>query len=300
MVKWLKLKIQVSVSTTQKSFFFKGKEIDTDRALWDRVQDDAKRKQQRQNEVLHCYLKKWIIEQFVERVNHRRSAWIVTVISLVVIIIHSNRWVHAFHSKRPKAFSLSLLNVLIFTALINAHSNYSLIEITVSYFIRNPLFESFQMGVHRLVSWCCLMRGGAFACWQDTLSSHWIHLQRMTRGLWRIKWWITLVQLISDAINVVFIHLSLHWIYLSSAICSENFYVTFFLLRFFFWALLAIVLLVQYKNTEQSIQTRLRVYSQASSSMTPCWFELNAAFPERKKMYRLIKNNPSQSLRMIQ
>lgn len=160
MVKWLKLKIQVSVSKTQKSFFFKGKEIDTDRALWDRVQDDAKRKQQRQNEVLHCYLKKWIIEQFVERVNRRRSAWIVTVISLVVIIIHSNRWVHAFHSKRPKAFSLSLLNVLIFTALINAHSNYSLIEITVSYFIRNPLFESFQMGVHRLVSWCCLMRGG--------------------------------------------------------------------------------------------------------------------------------------------
>lgn len=57
-----------------------------------------------------------------------------------------------FHSRRPKAFSLSLLNLLIFTALINAHSNYGLIEITVSYFIKNPLFESFQMGVHRLVS----------------------------------------------------------------------------------------------------------------------------------------------------
>lgn len=93
-------------------------------------------------------------------VNHQRSAWIVTVISLVVIIIHSNRWVHSFHSKRPKAFtlSLSLLTLLISTALINAHSNYSLMEITVSYFIRNPLFESFQMGVHRLDGWCCWMR----------------------------------------------------------------------------------------------------------------------------------------------
>lgn len=135
----------------------------------------------------------------VERGNHQRSAWTVTVISLEVIIIHSNRWVHSFHSKRPEAFlsvSPSLLILPIPTALINACSNYSLIEITVSYFIRNPLFDSFQMRVQILVSWCCLMRGRVRGVDRAHSGSRRIRLWRMTRDLRRIKWWITSVQLI--------------------------------------------------------------------------------------------------------
>lgn len=52
--------------------------------------------------------------------------------------------------------------------LINVRCNYrySLIKTSVSYFIRTHLFESFQMGVHRLVSW-----EGASASWWDTLGS---------------------------------------------------------------------------------------------------------------------------------
>lgn len=95
-----------------------------------------------------------------EWVNDQRSAWTVIVISLGVIIIHWNRWVHSFHSKRLEAFctfyTLSLTTRHISALLINACSNYSSIEMMVSYFIRNPLFESFQMRVHRLVSWCLM------------------------------------------------------------------------------------------------------------------------------------------------
>ena len=82
----------------------------------------------------------------------------------MVIIIHSNRWVHSFRSKGPNAFSLCAPHsLLISTAPINAASNYALIEITVSCIIRNPRFESFQMGEQGISQLMCFDEG---ACWR--------------------------------------------------------------------------------------------------------------------------------------
>lgn len=101
-----------------------------------------------------------ITAQFSEGVNHQKSARSVTVVpsDVWVIIVQSNRRICSFHSKMPKAFSLhSFCSFSQSKELINARGNYSLVEIRVSYFIRNHLFDSFQMRVHRVVKWCCLM-----------------------------------------------------------------------------------------------------------------------------------------------
>lgn len=70
----------------------------------------------------------------------------MAVIWLGEIIAHSD-----FSLKKAQSSQSLRLVLLISTALINARSNYSLIKTTVSYFIRNHPFESFQLGAHRLV-----------------------------------------------------------------------------------------------------------------------------------------------------
>lgn len=72
----------------------------------------------------------------------------MAVIWLRAIIARSD----LFCQKGPKLAASLCLALLISAALINARGNYRLIRTTVSSFIRNHPFESFQMGVHRLVS----------------------------------------------------------------------------------------------------------------------------------------------------
>lgn len=131
------------------------------RAKWDGAQNDAGAGTEWRFALLSekkSNIK--ITAQFSEGVNHQKSARSVTVVpsDVWVIIVQSNRRICSFHSKMPKAFSLhSFGSFSQSKELINARGNYSLVEIRVSYFIRNHLFDSFQMRVHRVVKWCCLM-----------------------------------------------------------------------------------------------------------------------------------------------
>lgn len=127
-----------------------------------------------------------IIAQFVEGRNHQTSARSVTVVSsdVCVIIIQSNRWICSFHSKTPKALSpRSFCSVSQHKELINARRNYSLVEIRVSYFIRNHLFDSFQMRARGIVKWCCLMSERVRVLTGHTPLSRKPSLEESSRGL---------------------------------------------------------------------------------------------------------------------
>lgn len=84
----------------------------------------------------------------------------VAVISLGMII----RYYFIIFIKKDQKLCLSTSFCLFL--VMNARCNYSFIKTSVSSFIRTHLFESFQMGVKRLVSW-----EGTSASWWDTFGS---------------------------------------------------------------------------------------------------------------------------------